>query len=75
MLMLDWSHKLAADGVKVWGVGPGFLLTDLGGKRELAEKMGAAHPSAGGRLLRSVVEGERDADTGKLVQKGGFMSW
>ena len=31
MLILDWSHKLKADGVKVWGVGPGMLETDLGG--------------------------------------------
>jgi NAD(P)-dependent dehydrogenase (short-subunit alcohol dehydrogenase family) len=26
MLMLDWNHKLKADGVKVWGVGPGGIL-------------------------------------------------
>jgi NAD(P)-dependent dehydrogenase (short-subunit alcohol dehydrogenase family) len=37
MLMLDWNHKLKADGVKVWAVGPGFLETDLGGMREMAK--------------------------------------
>ena len=72
MLMLDWSFKLKEDGVMVWGVGPGFLTTDLGGVRELAVKMGTGHPSAGGRVLRSVVEGERDADVGKLINKDGI---
>jgi NAD(P)-dependent dehydrogenase (short-subunit alcohol dehydrogenase family) len=72
MLMLDWSFKLKEDGVMVWAVGPGFLTTDLGGIREMAVKMGTKHPSAGGRLLRSVVEGERDADVGKLINKDGI---
>lgn len=72
MLMLDWSFKLREDGVMVWGVGPGFLTTDLGGMKELAVKMGTGHPSAGGRLLRSVVEGDRDADVGKLINKDGI---
>lgn len=72
MLMLDWNHKLKADGVKVWGVGPGFLATDLGNIREKVKEMGAGHPSIGGRMLKSVVEGERDADVGKLVVKDGI---
>lgn len=75
MLMLDWNHKLKADGVKVWGVGPGFLLTNLGNVpelREMAMAMGAGHASQGGEILRSVVEGERDADAGKLINKNGL---
>ncbi|KAL2863260.1 uncharacterized protein BJX67DRAFT_265183 [Aspergillus lucknowensis] len=72
MLMLDWNHKLKADGVKVWGVGPGMLATDLGGQRHLAEKMGAGHASLGGTLIRDVVEGARDADAGKIVERDGL---
>jgi len=72
MLMLDWNHKLKEDGVKVWGVGPGFLATNLGRVPELAKKMGAGHPSIGGEVLKRVVEGERDADVGKLVLKDGL---
>ncbi|KAL9110352.1 MAG: hypothetical protein Q9227_005083 [Pyrenula ochraceoflavens] len=72
MMMLDWNHKLKADGVKVWSVGPGMLATNLGGKPELAEKLGLAHPSIGGKLLRSVVEGERDEDVGKIVVKDDY---
>lgn len=75
MLMLDYHFKLMEDGVKVWCVGPGFLETDLGGARETMAMMGAGNPSAGGMVLRSVVEGERDADTGKYVVKDGIQAF
>ena len=75
MLMLDWNHKLKEDGVKVWCVGPGMLATDLGNMREKAIEMGCKHPSIGGHLLRTVVEGERDADVGKIVGKDGIINW
>lgn len=75
MLMLDWNHKLKADGVKVWCVGPGILATNLGGVPELAIQMGAKHPSVGGRLLKQVVEGERDDSVGKIVTAAGVMPW
>ena len=69
MLMLDWNHKMKADGVKVWAVGPGFLATNLGGSKEMIAARGGGHPSIGGRIIRHVVEGERDADVGKVVGK------
>ncbi|KUJ13943.1 NAD(P)-binding protein [Mollisia scopiformis] len=75
MLMLDWNHKLKEDGVKVFAVTPGFLATNLGGDPELGIAMGAGHPSAGGDILRRVVEGERDADVGKIVNKNGISQW
>ncbi|KAJ8098130.1 hypothetical protein POJ06DRAFT_226095 [Lipomyces tetrasporus] len=73
MLMFDWNHKLKADGVKVWGVGPGFLATDLGNMQEKIKAMGGGHPSIGGKLLESVIAGERDADAGKLIGKDGLV--
>lgn len=75
MLMLDWNHKLKADGVKVWSVGPGMLVTDLGGMREKAVEMGLGHASAGGEIIRRVVEGERDADVGKIVVRDGISTF
>ncbi|KAJ5931083.1 hypothetical protein N7466_006576 [Penicillium verhagenii] len=75
MMMLDWSHKLKADGVKVCCVGPGMLATNLGGVPELAIAMGAKHPSIGGQLLRKVVEGERDDSMGKIIVQQGVMEW
>lgn len=71
MLMLDYHWKLQKDGVKVWAVLPGFLATDLGGGRELVKEMGAGHPSLGGQLMKIVVEGGRDAEVGKLIDKDG----
>lgn len=75
MLMLDYYWKLKPDGVKVWSVGPGFLATDLGESKEWAAAQGAGHPSAGGEILKSVVEGERDADTGKFVVRSGIQEF
>jgi hypothetical protein len=75
MLMLDWNHKLKADGVKVWGVGPGLLATDLGGLREKAVEMVAKHASLGRVLIRSVVEGGRDGDVGRIVNRDGITQW
>ncbi|TVY80720.1 Short-chain dehydrogenase/reductase tropE [Lachnellula suecica] len=77
MLMLDWHHKVAQDGIKVWAVAPGFLATNLGGVGpELAKQMGAGDPKAGGDIVKLVVEGGRDADVGKFVKAGGgFVAW
>ncbi|KAK3898727.1 hypothetical protein C8A05DRAFT_37682 [Staphylotrichum tortipilum] len=75
MLMLDWNHKLRADGVKVWAVQPGVLVTDLGGLRDKIASMGGAHPSLGGQLVQSVIEGAKDADVGKIVGRDGIEPW
>ncbi|KAK4935318.1 hypothetical protein LTR10_023609 [Elasticomyces elasticus] len=76
MLMLDYNHKLKADGVKVWAIAPGMLATNLGGLGpvEIA-KLGAKPAHLGGEFIRDVVEGVRDADVGKAVSKDGFMDW
>ena len=52
-----------------------MLETDLGGIRELAKKMGTQPASIGGQLLRTVVEGERDADVGKIVGRDGIITF
>lgn len=76
MLMLDWNHKLKADGIKVFSVSPGLCNTDLGGlKGKIYEEMGATHPSEGGQRLLRVAEGHRDADAGKIVEKVGLLPW
>lgn len=74
MLMLDWNHKLKEDKVKVIGVGPGFLATDLGNSREMVESMGGAHPRVGALVVKGAAEGERDADLGKIVDKDGIVA-
>lgn len=72
MVMLEWHWQLREDGVKTWGVSPGFLATNLG--TIFAGMNGAPPmlpPSVGGRLVASVVEGNRDTDVGKIVLKDG----
>lgn len=75
MMMREWVRILGGDGVKVWGVSPGFLATGLGGSAEANKKMGAGDPAVGGAFVRSVVEGERDGDVGTVVRKDGVQPW
>ncbi|KAH7372180.1 hypothetical protein BKA64DRAFT_728913 [Cadophora sp. MPI-SDFR-AT-0126] len=73
MVMREWARILREDGVKVWGVSPGFLATGLGMGAELTKKMGAVEPQVGAEVIRGVVEGERDEDVGKVVKKDGVQ--
>jgi NAD(P)-dependent dehydrogenase (short-subunit alcohol dehydrogenase family) len=71
MLMLTWHWILRDQGVKTWCVSPGFLATNLARDPEFMKQHGAKDASLGGTLIRQVVEGERDADVGKVVMRDG----
>lgn len=73
MMMLTWFWTLKNDGVKVWSVNPGWLATNLGGTREKLKALGAGDPALGGTLIKQVIEGERDADVGKVVLSQGIQ--
>ena len=76
MLMLSWVNMLHVDGVKVFGVSPGFLATGLGGMGpDFLKKMGANDASIGGEFIRDVVEGKRDNDAGKAIDRNGVQPW
>jgi NAD(P)-dependent dehydrogenase (short-subunit alcohol dehydrogenase family) len=75
MMMLNWHWILHADGVKTWSLSPGFLATGLGGNPEALKKAGAGDPSLGGEFIQAVIEGERDADVGKVINRGGLQPW
>ncbi|KAF4620235.1 hypothetical protein G7Y89_g14585 [Cudoniella acicularis] len=75
MLLACYSHELAEHNVKVFGVCPGFLTTELNGPPDLMRKMGVAEPETGAQLVLSVVRGERDSDRGKVVFNGGIRQW
>ena len=66
---------LLEDGVKVWCISPGFLATGLGGDPESNKKLGATDPAVAGDFIRTVIEGARDADVGKVVNKDGIQPW
>lgn len=75
MVMLGWHWILQNDGVKTWCISPGFLATGLGGDAELLKKMGAGDPSIGGQFIKDVIEGQRDADVGKVINRAGIQPW
>ncbi|QDS72341.1 hypothetical protein FKW77_007929 [Venturia effusa] len=76
MLMREWYRTLKNDGVKTWAISPGLLATGLGGNgEEFMKKMGAGDPADGAALIREVVEGKYDEDTGKIVGRAGIQSW
>ena len=75
MLMREWNRILKEDGVKVWGISPGFLATGLAGDPEIMKRMGAQDPSLGANFIRDVAEGVRDQDTGKIILRNGVQPW
>ncbi|KAK0761974.1 hypothetical protein N5P37_004774 [Trichoderma harzianum] len=75
MMMREWARVLKEDKVKVCAVSPGLLATGLGGDQELLRQMGAIDPQIGADLVTSVIEGERDADMGLVINKAGVQPW
>ncbi|PNY24590.1 Uncharacterized protein TCAP_05470 [Tolypocladium capitatum] len=75
MLFLSWHHILKEEGVKTFCVSPGFLATNLGNQPDILRKLGAREPDVGGQVIRTVVEGQRDADVGKVIMENGIQPW
>lgn len=64
-------------GLKVFAMSPGFVVSNLRGEGEEARTGWgrAGDPEESGRLLLSIVKGERDTDVGCLVHKDGVFAW
>lgn len=75
MRLREWYRNLKEDGVKVWGISPGYLATGIGGSQERNKKQGAGDPALGGEFVKKVLEGERDQDVGKVVSRDGVQPW
>lgn len=75
IIMWEGYRILKQDGVKVRCVSPGFLATGLGGDQEANKSMGAADPAVADGLVKSVVEGHRDGDVGKVILKDDVQPW
>ncbi|EAW14960.1 putative short chain dehydrogenase [Aspergillus clavatus NRRL 1] len=76
MVMREWDRILKEDGVKVWGIAPGFLATGLAGVgEEELKKRGAGDPAVAGPFIRAVLEGEWDTDVGRVVSRNGVQPW
>lgn len=75
MLMACYSQDPARKNLKVFGIDPGFLATELNGPPDMMRKMGAAEPETAASLVLSVINGERDAEKGKVVHSDGIRPW
>lgn len=58
--------------VKVWAMSPGYLATGLGDSADEKRRQGAFEPSVEGQFICHVIEGQRDADVGKLNIRFGI---
>lgn len=79
MLAVCDVQALGPKGVKVWTYCPGYVVTNLSGTGEAGleqrRKNGAGSPKDSAMGLLEIVEGVRDNDVGKFVNKGGLVDW
>lgn len=66
---------LKEDGVKVWCISQAFLATGLGGNQEVSKSLGAGDPATAGQFVRTVLEGQRDNDVGRILVRDGVQPW
>ena len=77
MLALQDSKEMGKHGVKVFAVCPGLVKSNLRGRAEAEVSAGgkALDPETSGKTILSIIEGGRDADVGKFVDKDGIVPW
>lgn len=74
--MLVWYSNLKEDGVKTFAICPRPLATSRGVNFPgNLKKLSARDAALGGDLVRLVVEGEREADVGKVITQDGAQAW
>lgn len=77
MIMVDEHFQVKDTGLKVFAMCPGFVVSNLRGKDE-ASRSGwgkAGDPMVSGQTALKIIQGERDADVGKLIHKDGVYAW
>ncbi len=77
MIALQESIEMDSTALKVFAVCPGFVRSNLRGQSEEARSGWgkAGDPEVSGKIILSIIQGERDADAGKFVQKDGVYPW
>ena len=77
MLMLGYHKSLKEEGsrIRVFGVCPGFIATDIAAPAEHMRRLGAKEPSEGACVVRDVVLGKREGDEGRVVTMEGVNPW
>lgn len=77
MIALREHIEFYEQGLKVFAMSPGFVVSNLRGTtEELRTGWGQARPaSESGEFMLSILEGKRDEDVGKLIWKDGIYDW
>ncbi|CZR66410.1 related to short chain dehydrogenase [Phialocephala subalpina] len=79
MMMMCHHAELGPKGVKVWAFNPGYVVTNLSGTGEQGRQErisnGAGDAGESARGIVRLVDGRRDADVGRFVNKDGFHAW
>ena len=77
MIALGEHSKFAEEGLKVFAMCPGFVVSNLRGpSEEMRTGWGKAGPaSVSGEIILSILDGDRDKDVGKFVWKDGVYDW
>lgn len=77
MIAITEHYKYGPKGVKVFALCPGLVKSNLRGTKPEQVNAGGRAGSAdvSGQTVLSVIEGQRDADAGKFVHKGGVYPW
>lgn len=77
MLAVLEARDFGDQGLKVFAMSPGFVVSNLRGEGEQARTGWgrAGDPEESGKLLLSIITGERDKDVACLVHKDGVYPW
>lgn len=77
MIALREHIGFSEQGLKVFSMSPGFVVSNLRGTtEELRSGWGQAKPaSESGEFMLDILEGKRDEDVGKLIWKDGIYGW
>ncbi len=77
MVAVVEARDFGPKGLMVFAMCPGFVESNLRGSSQEARTGGggAGDPLDSGKLVLSIIKGERDADVGKLVHKDGVYPW
>ena len=76
VMIADWKNSKST-ALKVFGMCPGFVVSNLRGPGDEARSGGgkAGDPEVSGQTLLSIIQGKRDEDEGRVVHKDGVRPW